>query len=210
MSILNPADEKGLTGLFRMKMQIWKWLILSVAFVVTSSCCNALSLPQMVKQTKNQTEHLARESPLANVTVYQQGHFENSSNAQGLRRNSPEFSAPLDPLSRSYLKVKKDKRRQRKMPQKQPGQKDKQIMPGESSNFKILRAGDEVQLADNVESTPMHQPNAKPNGHTDILAFERNPTHYVRTKVPKKRGQSGTFGLPIDRIGHLPKRRGKN
>lgn len=90
------------------------------------------------------------------------------------------------------------------MPQKQPGQNVERMMLGESSNFKIRRAGDKVQLGENVESCP----NTKPNGHTDISAFERNPTDYVKTEVSKKRGQSGTFGLPIDRIGHLPHRRG--
>lgn len=94
------------------------------------------------------------------------------------------------------------------MPHKQPGQNIEQVMSGESSNFKILRAVDGVQSAHNVESSPTQQPNTKPNGHTDILAFERNPTHFARTKVSNKRGRSGTFGLPIDRIGHLPHKRG--
>lgn len=34
------------------QMQIWKWFILSVTFVVTTSYCSALMLQQKVKQTK--------------------------------------------------------------------------------------------------------------------------------------------------------------
>lgn len=96
------------------------------------------------------------------------------------------------------------------MPQKQPGQKGliEQMMPGESSDFKILRPGDKVQPADKVVRSPMEQPNTKPNGRTDILTFERSPSDHVRTRVSKKRGSLGTFGLPIDRIGHLSHRRG--
>ncbi|XP_065132004.1 uncharacterized protein [Paramisgurnus dabryanus] len=186
-------------------MQIWKWLILSVTFVVTTSYCSALMLQQ-----KNQTEHLASETHLADITGYQQGRFENSSKAQGLHRNNPEFKAPLDPLSRSFVKVKKDKRRQGDMSQKQPGEKGsvEQMMPGERSDFKILRPGDKTQPADKVVRSPMEQPHTKLNGSTDILTPERGPSDRVRTRVSKKRGNLGTFGLPIDRIGHLSHRRG--
>nr|XP_055058661.1 uncharacterized protein LOC129442535 isoform X2 [Misgurnus anguillicaudatus] len=187
------------------QMQIWKWLILSVTFVVTTSYCSPLMLQQ-----KNQTEHLASETYLADITGYQQGHFENSSKAQGLHRNNPEFKAPLDPLSRSFVKVKKDKRRQGDMSQKQPGQKGsvEQMMPGESSDVKILKSGDKTQPADKVVRSPMEQPHTKQNGRTDILTFESSPSDRVRTRVSKKRGNSGTFGLPFDRIGHLSHRRG--
>ncbi|KAK7158654.1 hypothetical protein R3I94_005100 [Phoxinus phoxinus] len=175
-------------------MQIWMWLILSGVFTVTLSYCSGLSLQQ-----KNRTKLLARETD-----VTDQGQFENGTKVQGVHKKIPGFRTPLDPLSRSFMKTKTDKRRS-KTPQKWPGQQGsvEQIVSGESSTFTVIRPGDtgSIDKAQLGESRPMQRPRTKPTSPIDVSTSDRNPTDRARMRGSNKRGQSGGFGLPIDRIG---------
>jgi len=49
---------------------------------------------------------VARETDVAD-----QGQFENGTKVQGVHEKTPGFGTPLDPLSRSFMKTKKDKKR---------------------------------------------------------------------------------------------------
>ncbi|XP_077060887.1 uncharacterized protein LOC143712355 [Siphateles boraxobius] len=185
-------------------MQIWMWLILSGVFTVTLSYCSGLSLQQ-----KNRTTLLARETGVAD-----QGQFENGTKVQGVHKKILGFGTPLDPLSRSFMKTKKDKNRQSKTPQKWPRQKGsvEQMMSGESSTFTVIRPGDtgSIDKAQLGESSPVQPPRTKPNGPMDVSTSDRNPTDHARIRGSNKRGHSIGFGLPIDRIGlgRLPHGRG--
>lgn len=83
-------------------------------------------------------------------------------------------------------------------------------MSGESSTFTVIRPGDtgSIDKGQLGESSPVQQPRTKPN--MDFSTSDRNPTDHARIRGSNKRGQSGGFGLPIDRIGlgRLPHGRG--
>jgi len=92
--------------------------------------------------------------------------------------------------------------RQSKTPQKWLGQTGavEKMMSGESSTFTVIRPEDKgsIDKAQLGESSPVQPPRTKPNG---VSTSDRNPTDHARIRGSNKRGQSGGFGLPIDRIG---------
>ncbi|KAF7692340.1 hypothetical protein HF521_009950 [Silurus meridionalis] len=158
-------------------------------------------------QQQNQTRLPASPIRLADVTLQPCGQPKNDGKVQQdlkKTRGFPEGKSPLDPLSISPVKLKrnqKDRQRRIKGSQKRrTGDSLLQITTGQNSSFTEVKAPSSSSIDPTEKSnnnTSQQRPEISETA-AHITNTEKNPSGRTRTS---KQGVRSGFGLPVDRIG---------
>ncbi|XP_027014010.1 uncharacterized protein LOC113650120 isoform X2 [Tachysurus fulvidraco] len=191
-------------------MRIWECFTLFCIFMIGPPHASTASIIQQ----QNQTPLPPSSIRLADVTVQPCGQPETNGKVQQDHRKSrgfPEGKSPLDPLSISPVKLKrnqKEKQRRPKGSQKRRGggAGSLQITSGQNASFTEVRSEQSASVGPTektnntatITTTRSTQQRLETSGATSITNTEKNPSGRTRTSKP---GSRTGFVLPIDRIG---------
>ncbi|KAL7850948.1 hypothetical protein AOLI_G00213040 [Acnodon oligacanthus] len=181
------------------KMRVAECVILSVVFMVSPPHCSSSTIQQ-----QNRTALPVRAALLADATVERCGEADNNTKVQQTQKRLKGFPGgrtPLDPLSVSPVKPKRERSRRIKPSQKRrpaTGSLDQiTTIPGESVT--PVRSGDRSSADQAENNRSSSQQKLEPTQR--LVTTERTISDHLRIRLPKVRSRTG-FGLPIDRIGH--------
>ncbi|XP_060746158.1 uncharacterized protein LOC132859398 isoform X1 [Tachysurus vachellii] len=191
-------------------MRIWECFTLFCIFMIDPP----RSSTAFIIQQQNQTPLPPSSIRLADVTVQPCGQPETNGKVQQDQRKSrgfPEGKSPLDPLSISPVKLKrnqkeKQSRRPKGSQKRRGGAGSLQITSGKNASFTEFRSEqsasvDPTEKTNNtatITTTRSSQQRLETSGATSITNTEKNPSGKTRTSKP---GSRTGFVLPIDRIG---------
>ncbi|MCJ8745255.1 hypothetical protein PDJAM_G00128260 [Pangasius djambal] len=185
-------------------MQIWECVTLFCIFMISPPHSSTSTIQQ-----QNQTPLPASVIHLADVTVQPCGQAKTNSKVQQDQKKTrgfPDGKSPLDPLSISPVKPKRNQkerqsRRIKGSQKSRTGAGSLQITTGQNNSFTELRSGqsgavDSTEKSNNNNTNQQRVEISRATAH--ITDTEKNPSGRTRTS---KQGARTGFGLPVDRIG---------
>ncbi|KAG7319972.1 hypothetical protein KOW79_017115 [Hemibagrus wyckioides] len=158
-------------------------------------------------QQQNQTPLPPSSIHLADVTVQPCGQPETSGKVQQDQkkpRGFPEGKSPLDPLSVSPVKLKRNQKERQRRPKgsqkRRAGAGSLQVTSGQNATFTEIRSGQSASV-DPTEKSNNNTSSSQQHLETSGVSSpntQKNPSGKTRTSKP---GSRTGFNLPIDRIG---------
>ncbi|MCI4390994.1 hypothetical protein PGIGA_G00129380 [Pangasianodon gigas] len=201
LSVIQPGRPAVIGPVWK-KMRIWECVTLFCIFMISPPHSSASTIQQ-----QNQTPLPASVIRLADVTVQPCGQAKTNSKVQQDQKKTrgfPEGKSPLDPLSISPVKPKRNQkerqsRRIKGSQKSRTGAGSLQITTGQNGSFTEFRSGESTSVDPAEKSNNTNQQRVEISRATaHIIDTEKKPSGRTRTS---KQGARTGFGLPVDRIG---------